>query len=414
MDGVIIFADDDVLIDNRYENKLFKKFVKDGGFPVLPITNILDLEKAIDSISTFRVLILDWEFKKNIGIDEDAGARLPNDTPLDMLLKKDIYSLIYIYSRNPDKIRNNEELKVKFGDKIKIEDKKGDDGDVDKEFEKIQKGISDFEEKHLFMEIPFVWSQAINRSVQNIFFELEQADPNWIQEIKDASQKDGDGPILDIMNIFHNILSESLVQNNDLRKALIDYNPQDLNDNCDKEKTARLYRRIFYSKLTENAPIATGDLFKFGKDKYGILISPECEIKNKKDKELEFLLLCKKDIEIYFNERYSHKYKKDDFNDLKNKTKENLKKAYNNDFSGIHLLPSFPFCDSIYDRTACINFKTAFSIKKKKEFNGKRTKYRLNSPYIQQLRQRYIAFFGRYGVPDIPNSLRMYNLENIK
>lgn len=395
MDGVIIFADDDVLIDNRYENKLFKKFVKDGGFPVLPITNILDLEKAIDSISTFRVLILDWEFKKNIGIDEDAGARLPNDTPLDMLLKKDIYSLIYIYSRNPDKIRNNEELKVKFGDKIKIEDKKGDDGDVDKEFEKIQKGISDFEEKHLFMEIPFVWSQAINRSVQNIFFELEQADINWIKEIKKKASND----VLEIIGIFHNILDESLIQNelliNELNKIITD------ESELDGEKAAKLYQRIFYSKLNDNAPIMTGDIFKFNENKYGILITPECDIaRDDYQGKYDFLIIDKCESEAF-------------------QKRTNDKKIFNNGSLSKHILPSFPFYENniiLINKLALIDFKISHIISRrsKTDLLKLKRKYKLNSPYIQQLRQRYIAFFGRYGVPDIPNSLRIYNLENIK
>lgn len=395
MDGIIIFADDDVLIDNRYENKLFKKFVKDGGFPVLPITNILDLEKAIDSISTFRVLILDWEFKKNIGIDEDAGARLPNDTPLDMLLKKDIYSLIYIYSRNPDKIRNNEELKVKFGDKIKIEDKKGDDGDVDKEFEKIQKGISDFEEKHLFMEIPFVWSQAINRSVQNIFFELEQADINWIKEIKKKASND----VLEIIGIFHNILDESLIQNelliNELNKIITD------ESELDGEKAAKLYQRIFYSKLNDNAPIMTGDIFKFNENKYGILITPECDIaRDDYQGKYDFLIIDKCESEAF-------------------QKRTNDKKIFNNGSLSKHILPSFPFYENniiLINKLALIDFKISHIISRrsKTDLLKLKRKYKLNSPYIQQLRQRYIAFFGRYGVPDIPNSLRIYNLENIK
>nr|WP_314380851.1 hypothetical protein [uncultured Campylobacter sp.] len=395
MDGIIIFADDDVLKDNQPENKLFKKFVKDGGFPVLPITNILDLEKAIDSISTFRVLILDWEFKKNIGIDEDAGARLPNDTPLDMLLKKDIYSLIYIYSRNPDKIRNNEELKVKFGDKIKIEDKKGDDGDVDKEFEKIQKGISDFEEKHLFMEIPFVWSQAINRSVQNIFFELEQADINWIKEIKKKASND----VLEIIGIFHNILDESLIQNelliNELNKIITD------ESELDGEKAAKLYQRIFYSKLNDNAPIMTGDIFKFNENEYGILITPECDIaRDDYQGKYDFLIIDKCESEAF-------------------QKRTNDKKIFNNGSLSKHILPSFPFYENniiLINKLALIDFKISHIISRrsKTDLLKLKRKYKLNSPYIQQLRQRYIAFFGRYGVPDIPNSLRIYNLENIK
>ena len=33
----------------------------------------------------------------------------------------------------------------------------------------------------------------------------------------------------------------------------------------------------------------------------------------------------------------------------------------------------------------------------KTEFENKRIGYKLNSPYIHQLRQRFIAFYGKYG-----------------
>ena len=39
---------------------------------------------------------------------------------------------------------------------------------------------------------------------------------------------------------------------------------------------------------------------------------------------------------------------------------------------------------------------------------NKRYAYKLNSPYIHQLRQRYIAYIGRYGVPALPNSVRSH------
>lgn len=74
-------------------------------------------------------------------------------------------------------------------------------------------------------------------------------------------------------------------------------------------------------------------------------------------------------------------------------------------------MPSFPFSEDIYNIPAYINFKVAFSIKTKAECDSKRTMYKLNAPYIHQLRQRYVAFFGKYGVPAIPQGLRDFNLK---
>ena len=88
MNGVILYADDDVLNDGTYENKLFQKFNRSLDYSILPITNISDLEKTISSISTFRALLLDWTFKKP---SEDEEMPEMNENPLDILRSKKIY-----------------------------------------------------------------------------------------------------------------------------------------------------------------------------------------------------------------------------------------------------------------------------------------------------------------------------------
>ena len=88
-----------------------------------------------------------------------------------------------------------------------------------------------------------------------------------------------------------------------------------------------------------------------------------------------------------------------------------MRKIFNNDDLSHQILPVFPFTPKRYNETACINFKSALRVLKNREFVNKRIGYKLNSPYIHQLRQRFISFYGKYGVPAIPNSLRDYNLK---
>lgn len=407
MNGVILYADDDVLNQEAYEYKLFQKFNSSMDYSVLPITTISDLEKTISSISTFRALLLDWSFRKP-KLDEDMLDE--NENPFDLLTSTKIYSLVYIYSRESLPVDIREKLILHFGHGKIFFEKKSSDFDEEKEFEKICKGITQFEEQNKHMGIPFIWSQAINQSAQTIFFELEKADPNWIKEIRETAQNDGGEPISEIIDVFQNILNESLIQNPQLRNALNVYEPED--KVSDEENVAKLYRRIFYSKLTENSPIMTGDIFKFDDNEYGILITPECEIGSRKDSQLEFLILSERNFDSFLLKDCSFNRANDNYNEFKELRKERLQKLFNNDSSSIHTLPSFPFSEDRYNQTACILFKTAFSIKKKEEFENKRTSFKLNSPYIHQLRQRYVSFFGRYGVPAIPNSLRIYNLSN--
>ena len=152
-------------------------------------------------------------------------------------------------------------------------------------------------------------------------------------------------------------------------------------------------------------------IFKFDDNRYGILITPECEVAKRKDSSLEFLTFSQNDMNEYLRTNNSYKRNEDKYENFTEKRKENILKIFNNESLTSHIIPSFPFSEDVNKESASINFKSAFAIKDKAQYEGKRIGYKLNAPYIHQLRQRYIAFFGRYGVPSIPESLRNYNLK---
>lgn len=407
MNGIILYADDDVLNVNSFENKLFSKFNNQQDYSILPITTIRDLEATVNSVSTIRALLLDWEFK---GPKEDDDLPDKNENPLNFLRKQKIYSLIYIYSRTqiPDEVKK--ELADLHGKNRVFFVLKSSKFDEDSEYKKIRQALIEFDEKNKHMELPFLWSQSINQSVQSIFSELESADPNWIQEIRDTAKNDGGEPTSEVIDIFHNLLNESIIQNKTLRDTLDNYNCK--NKVISEENTAKLYQRIFYTKIANDAPIMTGDIFKFNDNEYGILITPECEIGNRKDSQLEFLIIKEENFNTFLSKDHSFDKANNQYNKLSESRRKRLQKIFNNDSLSTQILPSFPFNENQFNQAACIIFKTAFSIKNNEEFEGRRTSFKLNSPYIHQLRQRFVAFFGRYGVPAIPNSLRNYNLQD--
>ncbi|RLD84076.1 MAG: hypothetical protein DRJ10_02130, partial [Bacteroidetes bacterium] len=189
MEGVILFADDHVFDSGRSENKLFQKFNLNENFSVLPINNLNTLEKTVTSISTFKALILDWNFKRKMDDAED-GIELPDENPYEFLKNKKIYSLVYVYSQNEVAQAIKDELNRLYSGKIFFKRKENAE-DESAEYDKILGGINDFEDKNKHLTVPFVWSQTINQSAQTIFSELEQADPNWIREIYNTAQKDG-------------------------------------------------------------------------------------------------------------------------------------------------------------------------------------------------------------------------------
>jgi len=399
MDGIILFADDQVFDTKSNEYQLFCKFKSDSKLSVLPVESIDVLERTLSSISTYRAIILDWNFKRTLDSNDDTN--IPDETPYDILRKFPLYSLIYVYSQNVISDTIKDELNKKFCGKIFFE-QKSNSQNLDFEYNKIINGIKQFENNNKHMQVPFTWSQAINESVQKIFRELELADSNWIKEIYDTAKNDGAEPSIEVISVFNNLLNESIIQNKELTNKLLNYT-QGSNAVAQEGNTlAKLYNRIYYTKLLKETPFTTGDIFNFGNGEYGILLTPECDINAKKEKALEFLLLNKEQIRDKTHKKNNE-----------GKPTEELKKIdtslFNNRDIGCHILPSFPFEKDKYDEIAYIDFKDAFMTKTKNEYEKKRTEFKLNSPYIYQLRQRYLAYIGRVGVPAIPESLRRFN-----
>lgn len=405
MDGVVLFADNKVFSKGS-EKSLFELFLKKKDFSILPIDNLACLEATIKSASTFKACIIDWNFENNENTDEDFdGIQHVQRTPMSILLNYSIFTLVYIYSEIDLSEEEKHCLKKKYGRKIHFR-KKGKN--VDKEYEYITRDIREFERESPHLNIPFLWSQTINAAAQNIFEELENADRNWIREFRDTVIADGGDPTTELIDIFNNVLNESIVQSAALRYALDNYSVE--SNSKSAKSTAKVYQRLIYSQIPNEVPIMTGELFKFKRNLYGILITPECEIKDNCDKQLEFLLFQRSSFSEYLDK--SHSYGPNDiYDNFREKRKESLKRIFNNDNLSAQILPVFPFSPRRYNEVAYINFKTAFCIKKNKEYVSKRMGYRLNAPYIHQLRQRFVAYFGRYGVPAIPDSLREYNLK---
>jgi hypothetical protein len=392
MEGVILFADDHVFHPGRIENDLFQKFNLEEKFSILPINNLSILEKTVSSVSTYRALILDWNFKQDSGVE---GVSIPDATPYKFLKDNKIFSLIYVYSQADIPQEQKEELEKLYPNKIFFALKETDKS-IDEEHKKISDGIEGFENSNQHLKTPFLWSQAINSSVQAIFNELESADPNWIKEIYLNAKNDGAEPNTEVIGVFQNLLNESIIQNEYLIKSLAESSSlADVPVANKEESLAKLYNRIYYTQLIEGAPIMTGDIFQFSDDEFAIVITPECDVNSKSGVALEFLIFSKKASAAFIADRK----KKDD------------RKFFNNDTISRHILPSFPFVNDTFNLTALIDFKQAFAVILIDNFKGSRTSYKLNSPFIYQLRQRYLSFIGRVGVPAMPPSLISFNLK---
>lgn len=443
MDGVILFADDKVF-QQSYENEFFRSLLKEKKYPVLAVDNIELLEKTVRSISTYKAVILDWNFIRSEEDDITDGIELPNENPALFLLENDIYSLIYIYS---DKLiehtEDGQKLKSKYGNKIQFKQKNAAAANVKdaafNEQKSILEEILKFEQENPSLEVPFVWSRSINKAMQEIFRSLEKADPNWISESYKTASKDPVEPSIEVINLFQNLLSETIIQDEHLIKKIQEVSAGGM-DLISPKTYAEVIRILYYGNVKPSAPIMTGDIFKLSDELYGIIITPECDIRhvlNNPDSEF-FELLCfskqgytKSDYGLQANikaapliakieEQKNIKLSADEkitasqvFNSQVKAEEAKLQlKGFTQTNPRMHLLLCFEFEKGQYSGIAKIDFRNGLKLLSGNVMKVENRIAKLNSPYIQELRQRYFAYKGRVGVPGHSDKIKGWLLDN--
>jgi len=433
MDGVILFVDDKLddyqvkenSIERTLENELFGELRKQH--PVLGVRNLDLAEEAIKSIGSFSAIILDWVFDNKellLKPGEDAtilgGVRLSREgsDTLEFLKHNEFYSLIYIFSNENVKDLYGTELQKKYHKRIKFRKK----GDSKNQAKRIVKEVVKWREQNRNLAIPGVWTKTINQSVQKILLELSEADANWIKELGRTAKEDGDSAEIFIIQVLQNLLVESLIQDPGLITSIREHVGTHEGGEqgvvaTDEKSVAKLFRRIFYTKLDREAPVMTGDVCKLSRKKFGIIITPECDISDVikgPSKTFELLTFARDSFDSFLSLQINYQYARSKYEEWTgtNNGKDRLKKLrarFNNGESTYHVLPSFPFTDSFLNQSAAIDLSEGAERFNYQAIKDNRT-YKLNAPFIQQLRQRYISHLGRVGTPSVPLSVRNLNL----
>lgn len=421
MEGVILFADDHIhAVEDRMERLLFEELRKD--LPVLGVDSLELAASAVKSIGSFGAIILDWQFspKNAAGLltddveDEakEAGVRarvaLPSsteDATFRFLMEHNFYSLVYILSDKDVETSHGDKLVEKYGDRIKIK-KKGDYKSLsaDKVKESILNEITEWKESQKRLSVPIQWSSAINECMQSIFKDLSEADVDWIKEIY-TSSKDEVAPEIFLVELLQLLLMEELVQHEALIESLKAEGESQKTSNPDEEtkkkSLTKLFSRLHYSKLTPSAPVMTGDIFEIAQDEFGILITPECDVRTvalNPTLHFDLLAFSKTSMKEAFKMQAISDKRKSIFNPGQVAT--------------WHFLPSLPILSQNLNEGCAIDFSTSLIRIKSDQLLKLPKQYKLNSPFIQSLRQRYLAHLGRVGTPSIHKMVTAFHLDN--
>lgn len=442
MEGVILFADDHIYSPDRPERLLYESLRSE--LPTLGIHNLDLAAQAVKSIGSFKALILDWQYSDDEtfeDIEKELGegkmtitTAQKENAAYKFLLDNNFYSLIYIFSEKDIEETYGESLRKEFGDRIKIKRKGGNfiARNIETYKNDILTDIQNWENDHKNLSIPILWSQSINKAVQLIFNKLHLADPNWISELYKTASTDPVEPSVEVINLFQDLLSETIIQDETLNTKIKEVSQ--VGELLRPEDFAKVIRILYYGKVVESAPIMTGDIIKIDENSYGIIITPECDIRHVIDnpKNSHFELLCFKNgdfkksnfkleatikagpiinrVEEMKNMTFS-KGEKTELSQLVNsqiKDAENKLQiiAFTQTKPRYHLLPCFEFAEDNYNGIAMIDFRIGLKMILGNTINVQNRVGKLNTPYIQELRQRYFSYKGRVGVPGHSRKLR--------
>src|SRR5207302_5121025 len=169
-------------------------------------------------------IILDWVFDDKEALVAGADAedvkyvRAPDNRTLRFLEDNEFYSLVYVYSTEDVQAQYGPQLSEKFGERIRFQKKP-----LEHPAEDIIKTIGDWREQNQNLSIPLAWTATINRSIQRVFYELARADSNWLRDLAESAKEDCVNEDLFVIEILQSLLTENLIQDAELRKAISTY-----------------------------------------------------------------------------------------------------------------------------------------------------------------------------------------------
>lgn len=443
-----MFADDKILSysfgetpTQTEENRLFKQLAETN--PVLGVKNLRSATSTLKSIGLFSAIILDWQFSEELEADDDPTSEMVqidrDDETFDFLMKNEIYSFVYVYSTAQAQIeaKYGDRLKDKYRNRIEFRSKDNLQN-TEEESNIILEKIAEWESQNRTQTVPIVWSKSINQAVQKIFVSLEAADPNWIKEVHETSMGDGVNPEVEVVNLFQNLLAENVIQDEELLNA-VSLTASQGTALSKPEDYAKLVRVLYYGTPHSKDAFMTGDILKFSDEEFGIIITPECDIRHvagKNDASYEILVFNKsgykksefglknnikaapviEKVEEITGAPFSNPNKTALSQIVNNQVKEAERQLQITGFTQtqprLHLLPCFEFAPNDLSGIAKIDFRAGLRLIPQASITPDMRVKKLNSPYIQELRQRYLAYKGRVGVPAYSKGLREWLLEN--
>lgn len=367
--GIAVVVDDEINVSDSNINKI-TKFFKEKNIPILSYEN-LPRDKEVANFHSLSFVLLDWKWSP-LASDE---MLLKENTEFIKELHKACLVPIFIFTNeNPrtiiSSLQENKIYSEQNNNLIFIKNK----SEVDTS-DKLFSALTDWIQTTLSVYIIKEWENKKRVASNNLFWDLYNINPNWVQIFLKTSLSDNVNAAYEFNELlFENLHSRiSLINLENLPETACDtsFNAEDI------RKIMQGQRLILAEKLLPDM-IFTGDIYKI-ENEYYINVRPQCDCIPRDKTNIE-------DIDLY----------------LIKGTEKPIDKC--NFSTKLGLFTDTEVCVTVFPidhKTIRFELKE-FSVIKFSEIKNYRIG-RLLPPFITRLIQKYALYMQRQALPRIPN-----------
>ena len=193
--GIVVVVDDEIGKEDSGIEKIISEFENDN-FPIVKYKTIPSNE-IVNSLSSASVIILDWDFQQNLGIEREPGEPIimPEGTSLDILpllskLLEKLFVPVFIFT-NQSLEGVIAKLKDKnLGNQInkRIFIKKKNELVGNKLYNEIRKWLKNNPSAYVVKE----WDRIAIKNRDSMFLDFYNSDADWVPILWEALSKDTD------------------------------------------------------------------------------------------------------------------------------------------------------------------------------------------------------------------------------
>jgi CheY-like chemotaxis protein len=395
MQKVLIIDDDEEML-----NDLEKSFTESGIF----VTKCLDWEKALLAIDNagFDAIILDWYFV------------IPESSKISIEILKKLnnkhFKPVFIYTGHKLDYESTGTEEFEFPKNlITVYDKS--DITVDKLLERIKQLSSE----NITVQIASIYRKSISENFEKILFDINQPDSNDLEKILHiiyGEKENIDWSSDFILNLIHRFLISDQEFTKELKLLLARVN--NTNHNNDNEYKKRILSKILYFN-SETDLIRNGDIVSWKKSdnssNYGIVVTPDCDLENKKTRFIEIIELRQFNNDLNLNHGDRERIRNN--NDPSHYLFPSLKIDNDTFIDFIALFKAkqiiAPKTDPNEDNSKYPTTKNRLSYSQTFLFDGQEINVEMIcsyiNPYKSEFMQKLHAHNSRVGIPDIKDMM---------